>query len=732
MSTARKIAASLFLFALLSSAGNASASVRLDESNTNSLSTGLVAYWPLDGNTTSWTKNQTSDLSGQGNTGTLVSMSTTTSPVPGKIGGALKFDGSTSYISTSASNAFGLSSAATLTVWVKTSSTHRQRLINFYRASGSSGLVLGLGFGTGGEDTNDGKPLGYYRDAGNAVQMVKGPTSISDGKWHLVIWAVSGTTGTLYVDGVSAGTTNNINNANTFTFFTSAMNIGAFITPPQSAVADGALDDVRIYNRALSAQEVQQLYAQGSANIAHSNTVTLTTGLVGYWPLDGNTTSFKTNTTQDVSGNGNTGSLFNMSTTTSPIPGKIGQALYFNDAQQGYIDLGKNMNAIGVTSVGTFSGWIKPTRSFSVVNDTLFGDYDNAGGGATANGMTLRISSSGTAATFYIYSNGTASRIDTSYNFSLNTWYQIVGVTTGSILKLYVNGKLISSTAQLNNLGNSSVTAKIGERGDAVTLMRGNLDDLRIYNRALSAQEVQQLYAQGSANIAHSNTVTLTTGLVGYWTFDGSNTNWRTNTTADSSGQGNTGTLVAMSTTTSPVPGKIGGALKFNGTNNSINVPNSVSLQLTNAITISAWIYGKNNWTHPIEGSTIVAKRDFTGSNLINYDFEVNTGGFLQFLSADSSIFSTDNTTSLSIGKWYFVSVTYDSSNVRFYVNGTQVSSFAQTAAMASNTTLVSIGRTIRPHNSNFGEFQGNLDDVRIYNRALSAQEVAQLYAAGI
>ena len=73
--------------------------------------------------------------------------------------------------------------------------------------------------------------------------------------------------------------------------------------------------------------------------------------------------------------------------------------------------------------------------------------------------------------------------------------------------------------------------------------------------------EVKQLYNLGTANAAHSPSgpaAPLSNGLVGYWTFDGSATNWRTNTTADLSGNGNTGPLISMSTTTSPAAGKIG------------------------------------------------------------------------------------------------------------------------------------------------------------------------------
>ncbi len=97
-------------------------------------------------------------------------------------------------------------------------------------------------------------------------------------------------------------------------------------------------------------------------------------------------------------------------------------------------------------------------------------------------------------------------------------------------------------------LNNSAIGAQ--HRAVVDRYFSGSLDDVRLYNRALSAQEVQQLYAQGGGTIGQSNPVTLSTGLVGYWTLDGSKTNWATGKTTDSSGLGNTGQLIAMSTST--------------------------------------------------------------------------------------------------------------------------------------------------------------------------------------
>jgi len=90
------------------------------------------------------------------------------------------------------------------------------------------------------------------------------------------------------------------------------------------------------------------------AVIAHSNTVALSSGLVGHWPLNGPATSWKTDTTQDTSGNGNTGTLVGMSTTTSVTPGVIGQALKFNGANS-YIS-----ESTSISGIKSVAFWAKP------------------------------------------------------------------------------------------------------------------------------------------------------------------------------------------------------------------------------------------------------------------------------------------------------------------------------------------------------------------------------------
>src|SRR3989338_3488894 len=80
-------------------------------------------------------------------------------------------------------------------------------------------------------------------------------------------------------------------------------------------------------------------------------------------------------------------------------------------------------------------------------------------------------------------------------------------------------------------------------------------------------------------------------GLVGYWTMDGADTVWTSATAAttlDKSGNGNTGTLTNMSRSSSPVSGKIGQGLEFDGGEDYVDAGNTTPLQITGAITVSA------------------------------------------------------------------------------------------------------------------------------------------------
>jgi Concanavalin A-like lectin/glucanases superfamily len=239
---------------------------------------------------------------------------------------------------------------------------------------------------------------------------------------------------------------------------------------------------------------------------------------------------------------------------------------------------------------------------------------------------------------------------------------------------------------------------------------------------------VQALYNIGAANIAHSNTTALSSGLVGYWTFDGGATHWNTGKVDDVSGHGNTGQLINMSTTTSPVPGKIGQAIQFNGPHLGQFIDLGTSNALTpSRFTITAWVYQNNQSCF----NYIYSNARDTGGSYNGIDFKVYCYGQLAGTNWNGTAYSINASFALPAGKWNHVAFSYDGAFMRLYVDGAQAQTpVAQTVDPATPASFMT---AIGSMGNGAGTYtlDGKLDDVRIYNRALSAQEVKQLYSMG-
>jgi len=209
-------------------------------------------------------------------------------------------------------------------------------------------------------------------------------------------------------------------------------------------------------------------------------------------------------------------------------------------------------------------------------------------------------------------------------------------------------------------------------------------------------------------------------GLVGWWKFDeGSGA-----VTADSSGYGNTGTLVS-----SPVwaAGHVGpGALTFNGSTNYVNVPNSSgsldNLQTTH-MTVAAWIKatgtGGGNSGRIIEKGGWFFAMQLSGSSPV-----------VRFTSQDSAGYR--NSTPIALNTWVHVAATWDGagpgSGMHLYVNGVAADDATPVAGNGStpgaDVGSASIGNRASDHARGF---PGTIDDVRVYNRILSPAEIQAL-----
>jgi hypothetical protein len=223
----------------------------------------------------------------------------------------------------------------------------------------------------------------------------------------------------------------------------------------------------------------------------------------------------------------------------------------------------------------------------------------------------------------------------------------------------------------------------------------GMVDEVRIYDRALTAAEIAALAA---------------TDLVGHWTMDeGSGT-----TASDFSGLGNNGLVSGGATWTL---GIVGGALSLDGINGTVTVPNMRGLGAGNtAHTVAAWVKvislpSNRAWI-------LLLGNEGTGS----HHWLINSLGVTQLGVWNGGQVNP----TLPLGEWKHIAVTFDGATLAGYVDGMLAGSGA--AIFDLEGMPLTIGG---PH---IGEnnFNGMVDDVRIYDRALTAAEIAALATEGI
>ncbi|NOY71716.1 MAG: hypothetical protein GXP14_04970 [Gammaproteobacteria bacterium] len=221
------------------------------------------------------------------------------------------------------------------------------------------------------------------------------------------------------------------------------------------------------------------------------------------------------------------------------------------------------------------------------------------------------------------------------------------------------------------------------------------------------------------------NHVDIGSGLVGHWNFDETSGT----SAADGSGFGNIGTHINSPAISNNIPSVNfinDRSLSFDGIDDYIDAGTHFSLKPVDQVTVSLWAYidSSSQW------ESIVANAWDNGSSESGYDlfFSNNTNGIaFRVATSSNNLFATTSVTTLQLGQWYHLAGTYDGSSIKLYVNGTLNSSVLKSGNI-NYSPLPSglyIGKFQDSNESN--EFDGNIDDVRIYNRALSAAEVSAL-----
>ncbi|MDP3988716.1 MAG: LamG domain-containing protein, partial [bacterium] len=209
-------------------------------------------------------------------------------------------------------------------------------------------------------------------------------------------------------------------------------------------------------------------------------------------------------------------------------------------------------------------------------------------------------------------------------------------------------------------------------------------------------------------------------GLVAHWTFDGPDVDWGTGIVTDTAGANN-GSMSGIATSTGPVGGPMGQGLEFDGVDDYVDAGNMGSFPSAGAISF---------WMNP---SVVVDNNNaFDTANNANTGIrfeEASTGSFKVVIAyVGASDIHTYLASGLAVGVWRHVTLTWNTgtNTVVGYLDGLQVFSESQTNWP---TTLPAV--TIGAGLTRSRLWNGSLDDVRIYNRALSTDEVNQLYQLG-
>jgi hypothetical protein len=229
----------------------------------------------------------------------------------------------------------------------------------------------------------------------------------------------------------------------------------------------GSIDDIRIYNRTLSDQEIVTLYNDGCNNNESPDPL-------AYYPFTGNA--------NDESGNGHDGLMHNV-TMAADRCGNENSACYFN-GYDSYIEL---TNTCGLNMFDGFSlaAWVNftETNGSSIVSKHV--NY-------YANGFTMSACDN----IFNLTTNNNQYYLSTSETYNDGNWYFTVGTFNGNTLSIYVDGQLKASAAADYTTGNG-INIRIGA-DYYLSFFNGLIDEVMIFDRALSQSEVTLLYGEAA------------------------------------------------------------------------------------------------------------------------------------------------------------------------------------------------------------------------------------------
>ncbi|MGB3153622.1 MAG: LamG-like jellyroll fold domain-containing protein [Chitinophagaceae bacterium] len=636
----------------------------------SAFSQNLVAYYPFNGNA----NDQSGNAINPTYVGSGVTLTTDRLGNPNK---AYNFDGATGSYLRMPSDLLPTTNR-TISLWFNVPDVTNMPGLLGYGGNGSYGTTLLMGLNCTG--------TGQYWVQGHGGLNGIGytyPTAPVNNWYHWVL-TINGSTQKIYVNGELKSTANTFSGSTAVAgrdfalgVITDASGVAPY-TDVNVGYLNGKLDDIRIYDNAMTDAQVQDLFTSES--------------MAAYYPFNGNAI--------DETGNGNNSSYIGSGVTlTSDRYGNANKAYYFDGAVGSYIRVPADKFP---TTDRTISFWFNADQLGYYV-PTPF----SYGGNGCNNSLLMIINHYDHPNSYLVTSHCASNVITAPYTVQpVNNWYHLTLTISGSTQKIFVNGVLKQSTNSFTS--STYVTGTSALLGaclntDGITpwagYFRGKLDEFRIYNNAMTDAQAQQLYKVES------------TGLVAYFPFNG-NAN-------DESGNGNHGTPVNSPTYSNDRFNVAGSSIQMSATPvRYVSVLNSPSIQISNQLSISAWV--KRNSLNTID--EILNKGGDVNSGTCNYGLVFTPGELIFKYNGGYHLIHAPQ----DLNWHHYAITTYNGSpDVKFYIDGVYTPTWMPQGNINLNgasTADLNIGAMPAAYYSN-----NIIDELRIYNRILSPNEILQL-----
>lgn len=484
---------------------------------------------------------------------------------------------------------------------------------------------------------------------------------------------------------------------------------------------NGLIDEATLYGRALYPSEILAIYNAGSAGKCQAppppTCLPAPTNLVSWWRAEGDAT--------DAVG-GNSGTLVN---SAGFGPGEVGQAFAFGGGNQ--VVVVSNAPSLNPTSQVSLEAWVRLSGYPASDGIVVVAKEDPNDWGTTQYYLGLRFIAGQWVFQPYVGIQGNLHNVNGATPVLLNTWYHAALTYDGVSLQLYVDGNLDGSAPVSGPLTTGTVPLTIGGFLVGPWNVNGLVDEVSLYDRALSAAEIQSIYHAGSAGkCVAPNCVPAPTNLVSWWRGEGS---------ALDSWNRNKGELHGATF----APGEAGQAFSFNGTSDYVHIPvagnlpsaANLNVGLGDGLTLDAWVNPSDVGNgHPvIEWSQPVGGPPYGVHLWVGHPSRPPGYFYANIADTNGNWHVIDSAPGLvQPNMFQHVAVTYNQINglARLFLNGAIVTETNLGIFTPQTSYEVYFGER-PPGDINSRFYAGLIDEIDIFSRALEPAEIQAIYNAG-